>query len=138
MAARSQAVAADARADSARLPFREIATVIAVVFTATGAMLAGMQWTVSNNLAPLFLAMQRIETQVVSIRDDVAKNRAEIAKNRAAIGELRGLRAEVVENRRQITDLRERMAKVETGLEQVQANQVRMLEILERRPHPRE
>ena len=162
MAARAEEAAADARAVSARFPFREIVAIIAVVFTATGAMLAGMQWTVSNNVAPLFLVMQRVETQVVSLREavaanrtEIAKNRAEIEKNRAEIGALRGLRgevaelrglpgevaelrAEVVENRRQITDLRERVAKVETGLEQVQANQVRMLEILERRPHPRE
>ena len=166
MAARSPDVAADVRAVSARFPFREIATVIAVVFTATGAMLAGMQWTVSNNLAPLFLAMQSVESRTLSISEDVdlvrtdvrvlrgevevlrgevevvrgevAEVRAEVAENRAAIGELRGLRAEVAENRRQIVDLRERVARVETGLEQVQANQVRMLEILERRPDPRE
>ena len=149
MAARSQDVAADFSAVSARFPFRETVAIIAVVFTATGAMLAGMQWTVSNNLAPLFLAMQRIESQVVSVREgvevlrgEVAENRTEIATNRRQVAEIRGevaeIRGEVVENRRQIMDLRERMAKVETGLEQVQANQVRMLEILERRPHPRE
>ena len=159
MAARSPDVAADVRAVSARFPFREIATVIAVVFTATGAMLAGMQWTVSNNLAPLFLAMQSVESRTLSISEDVslvrtdvrvlrgevevvrgevAEVRAEVAESRAAIGELRGLRAEVAENRRRIVDLRERVARVGTGLEQVQANQVRMPEILERRPDPRE
>ena len=148
MAARSPDVAADVRAVSARFPFREIATVIAVVFTATGAMLAGMQWTVSNNLGPLFLAMQRIESQVVSIREDVDVLRTDVRVLRGEIevlhgeievlrGEVAEIRAEVAENRRQIVDLRERVARVETGLEQVQANQVRMLEILERRPRPR-
>ena len=138
MAARSPELAADVRAVSAWFSFREIATVIAVVFTATGAMLAGMQWTVSNNLAPLFLAMQRIESQVVSLRGEVAENRAEIRALRGLRAEVAENRAEIAENRRQLVDIRERVARVETGLEQVQANQVRMLEILERRPYPRE
>ena len=60
--------------------------------------------------------------------------RADVADLRTEFGELR---AEVSENRGQIVDLRERLARVETGLEQVQANQVRMLDILERGPQPR-
>ena len=168
MAVHSENAAAPGRVVSARFPLREVVTIIGVVFTATSALIVGMQWAISNNLGPLFLAMQSIESHVLSTRKevnvlhaDVAVLRTEIealrglpgevAGLRGEVGELRGLRAdvadlrtefgelraEVSENRGQIVDLRERLARVETGLEQVQANQVRMLDILERGSHPR-
>ena len=172
MAVHSENAAAPGRVVSARFPLREVVTIIGVVFTATSALLVGMQWAISNNLGPLFLAMQSIESHVLSTRKevnvlhaDVAVLRGEVgglrtevealrglpgevAGLRGEVGELRSefgglradfgeLRAEVAENRSQITDLRERVARVETGLELVQANQVRMLDILERGSHPR-
>ena len=202
MAVHSENAAAPGRVVSARFPLREVVTIIGVVFTATSALIVGMQWAISNNLGPLFLAMQSIESHVLStrkevnvlhadvavlrteiealrglpgevaglrgevgelrgLRADVADLRtefgelrglrADVADLRTEFGELRGLRAdvadlrtefgelraEVSENRGQIVDLRERLARVETGLEQVQANQVRMLDILERGPQPR-
>ena len=76
-----------------------------------------------------------VSGEVGELRGEFRELRAEVKANRDQIAENR---AEIAENRRQIVDLRERMTRVETGLEQVQANQVRMLEILEREPHPRE
>ena len=185
MAVHSENAAAPGRVVSARFPLREVVTIIGVVFTATSALIVGMQWAISNNLGPLFLAMQSIESHVLSTRKEVnvlhadvavlrteiealrglpgevaglrgevgelRGLRADVADLRTGFGELRGLRAdvadlrtefgelraEVSENRGQIVDLRERLARVETGLEQVQANQVRMLDILERGPQPR-
>ena len=165
MAVHSENAAAPGRVVSARFPLREVVTIIGVVFTATSALIVGMQWAISNNLGPLFLAMQSIESHVLSTRKevnvlhaDVAVLRGEVGGLRTEIEALRGLpgevaglrgefgglradfgelRAEVAENRSQITDLRERVARVETGLELVQANQVRMLDILERGSHPR-
>ncbi len=156
MAARSEDAAANGRAVSARFPFREVATIVAVVFTATSALIVGMQWAVSNNTGPLFLLLQDVRSQVVNIRDDVDVLRSDVDVLRSEVGVLRSeveglrtdveglrtevgdLRAEVAENRGQIADLRERVAKVEVGLGQVQANQVRILDILEREPRPRE
>ena len=192
MAVHSEISAAPGRVVSARFPLREVVTIIGVVFAATSALIVGMQWAISNNLGPLFLAMQSIESHVLSTRKEVnvlhadvavlrgevgglrteiealrglpgevaglrgevgelRGLRADVADLRTEFGELRGLRAdvadlrtefgelraEVSENRGQIVDLRERLARVETGLEQVQANQVRMLDILERGPQPR-
>ena len=165
MAVHSEISAAPGRVVSARFPLREVVTIIGVVFAATSALIVGMQWAISNNLGPLFLAMQSIESHVLSTRKevnvlhaDVAVLRGEVGGLRTEIEALRGLpgevaglrgefgglradfgelRAEVAENRSQITDLRERVARVETGLELVQANQVRMLDILERGSHPR-
>lgn len=142
MAARAEDAAATGRVVTARFPYREVAAIVGVVFTATSALIVGMQWAISNNLGPLFLAMQSVESQVQIIHKNVnvlhgefRELRAEVEANRDQITELR---VQVVENRGQIVDLRERMARVETGLEQVQANQVRMLEILERGPPPGE
>ena len=158
MAVHSENAAAPGRVVSARFPLREVVTIIGVVFTATSALIVGMQWAISNNLGPLFLAMQSIESHVLSTRKEVNVLHADVAVLRTEIEALRGLpgevaglrgefgglradfgelRAEVAENRSQITDLRERVARVETGLELVQANQVRMLDILERGSHPR-
>ena len=149
MAARSEDFAANPRVVVARFPIREFAAIVAVVLSTTGALTAGMQWAISNNLGPLFLAIQSVESQAQIIhknvnvlhgefgelRGEFRELRAEVAANRGQIAENR---AEIAENRRQIVDLRERVARVEAGLEQVQANQVRMLEILEREPNPRE
>ena len=163
MAARAQDAAATGRVVTARFPYREVAAIVGVVFTATSALIVGMQWAISNNLGPLFLAVESLESQVEivgrnvnvlhgefgelrgefgvlrgefgELRGEVRGLRAEVAANRDQIAENR---AEIAENRRQIVDLRERMAKVETGLDQVQANQVRMLDILERGPPPGE
>ena len=74
-----------------------------------------------------------VSGEVGELRGEFRELRAEVKANRDQIAENR---AEIAENRRQIVDLRERMTRVETGLEQVQANQVRMLEILEREPPP--
>ena len=147
MSARAEDAAVTGRVVTARFPYREVAAIVGVVFTATGALIVGMQWAISNNLGPLFLAMQSVESQVQIIhknvnvlhgefgelRGEFRELRAEVEANRDQITELR---VQVVENRGQIVDLRERMARMETGLEQVQANQVRMLEILERGPPP--
>ncbi len=149
MAARSEDAAANGRTVFARFPFREVATIVGVVFTATSALIVGMQWAVSNNTGPLFLLMQDVRSQVVNIRDDVDVLRSDVDVLRSEVGVLRteveglrtevgDLRAEVAENRGQIADLRERVAKVEVGLGQVQANQVRILDILEHEPHRRE
>ena len=163
MAARYEEAAAAGQAGSARFPLREIATIIGVVFAAATTLIVGMQWAISNNVGPLFLAMQSLESQASSIREDVdllqvdvGALRGEVTELRGEVTELRGevrevraevrevrvevreVRVEVAENRAQIADLRERVARVETGLEQVQANQARMLDILERGPHPRE
>ena len=141
MAARYEEAAAAGPAGSARFPLREIATIIGVVFAAATTLIVGMQWAISNNVGPLFLAMQGLESQVASIHEDVDVLRVDVVVLRGEATELRGevtgIRAEVAENRAQIADLRERVARVETGLQQVRANQVRMLEILERGPHPR-
>ena len=149
MTARNEDFAANPRVVVARFPIREIAAIVALVLSSIGALTAGMQWAISNNLGPLSLAIQSLESQIQSLGSQVQivdKNvnvlhgefrelRAEVEANRDQIAELR---VQVAENRSQIVDLRERMAKVETGLEQVQANQVRMLEILERGPLPGE
>lgn len=74
-----------------------------------------------------FVAFPPEVGELRGLRGDVAELRTEVG----------GLRGEVEENRNQITDLRERVAGVETDLEQVQANQVRMLDILERGSQPR-
>ena len=149
MTVRSEHAAANGRGSFARIPFREVATIVGVVFAATGALTVGMQWAISNNLGPLFLTMQSMESQLLSIREDVDGLRVDVGEVRGEVGELRGevgelrgevgeLRGEVRELRGQFGDLRERVAKVETGLEQVQDNQVRIFDILERRPNPRE
>ena len=142
MTARNEDVAANPRVVVARFPIREFAAIAALVLSTTGALTAGMQWAISNNLGPLSLAMQSLKSQVQIVDKNVnvlhgefRELRAEVEANRDQIAELR---VQVAENRSQIVDLRERMAKVETGLEQVQANQVRMLEILERGPPPGE
>ena len=142
MTARNEDVAANPRVVVARFPIREFAAIAALVLSTTGALTAGMQWAISNNLGPLSLAMQSLKSQVQIVDKNVnvlhgelRELRAEVEANRDQIAELR---VQVAENRSQIVDLRERMAKVETGLEQVQANQVRMLEILERGPLPGE
>ena len=135
MTVRSEHAAANGRGSFARIPFREVATIVGVVFAATGALTVGMQWAISNNLGPLFLTMQSMESQLLSIREDVDGLRVDVGEVRGEVGELRG---EVRELRGQFGDLRERVAKVETGLEQVQDNQVRIFDILERRPNPRE
>ena len=173
MAARAEDAAAPGRVVTARFPFREAATIVGVVFTATGALIAGMQWAISINIEPLHGTMREMQAQMLVINkslgelsglhaglhDEVGRLRTEVEALGGLSGEVSGLRsevrevraevesnrdqiaenrAEIVENRRQIVDLRERMAKVETGLDQVQANQVRMLEILERGPPPGE
>ena len=142
MTARNEDVAANPRVVVARFPIREFAAIAALVLSTTGALTAGMQWAISNNLGPLSLAMQSLKSQVQIVDKNVnvlhgefRELRAEVEANRDQIAELS---VQVAENRSQIVDLRERMAKVETGLEQVQANQVRMLEILERGPLPGE
>ena len=142
MNARNEDVAASPRVVVARLSIREFAAIVALVLSTTGALTAGMQWAISNNLGPLSLAMQSLKSQVQIVDKNVnvlhgelRELRAEVEANRDQIAELR---VQVAENRSQIVDLRERMAKVETGLDQVQANQVRMLEILERGPLPGE
>ena len=148
MAARSEDAAAIGRVVSARPPIREIVAIIGAMFATAGVLIAGMQWAVSNNVGPLFLAMQSLESHVLSIRDDVDVLRVDVGVLRGEVGGLRTefgvlrtevgkLPTEVAENRGQITDVRERVARVETGLELVQANQVRMLDILERGPPPR-
>ena len=190
MAARAEDAAAPGRVVAARFPFREAATIVGVVFTATGALIAGMQWAISINIDPLHGTMREMQAQMLVINkslgelsglhsglhDEVGRLRTEVEALGGLPGEVAGLhgevgrlrtevkalgglpgevgrlhteveanrgqiaenRAEIVENRRQIVDLRERMAKVETGLDQVQANQVRMLEILEHGPPPGE
>ena len=135
MAARAEDAAATGRVVTARFPYREVAAIVGVVLATTGALIAGMQWAISTNVEPLHMTTLNTQTEVRAIRRDIVVLQAQSADLRAEVGENR---AEIAENRRQIVDLRERMAKVETGLEQVQANQVRMLEILERRPDPRE
>ena len=155
MAARSQDAAAHGQVAASRLPLREVATIVSVVFATTGVLMAGMQWTVSNNVEPLFLLMQNMQSQVLDIRDDIGGLRddiggirtdfgglrAEVGGLRAEVGGLRtevgGLRTEVGEVRTevgevrsQVADVRERAARNETGLEQVQANQTRILDIL--------
>ena len=149
MAARSEDAAANGRAVWARFPLREVAAIVAVVFTATGVLIAGMQWAVSNNTGSLFLLMRDIRSEVVNIRDDLdvvhsgrgAFVRSDVAALRSDVGVLRGevgeLRTEVGKNRDQIADLRERVAKVEVGLGQVQVDQARILEILEHERRPR-
>ena len=163
MTARTEYAAANGRTGSTRIPFREVATIVGVVFAATGALIVGMQWAISNNLGPLFLTMQSMDSQLLSIREDVdglrvdvgilrgeveqvrgdvGELRGEVEQVRGDVGELRGeveqVRGEVGELRGQFADLRERVARVETGLELVQGNQVRIFDILERGPNPRE
>lgn len=135
MAARSEDAAANGRVVTTRFPYREVAAIVGVVLATTGALIAGMQWAISTNVEPLHMTTLNTQTEVRAIRRDIVVLQAQSEDLRAEVGENR---AEIAENRRQIVDLRERVAKVETGLEQVQANQVRMLEILERRPHPRQ
>ena len=155
MAARSEDAAANGRAVWARFPLREVAAIVAVVFTATGVLIAGMQWAVSNNTGSLFLLMRDIRSEVLNIRDDldvlhsevgvvhsdVGILRSDVAALRSDVGVLRGevgeLRTEVGKNRDQIADLRERVAKVEVGLGQVQVDQARILEIIEHERRPR-
>ena len=142
MATRTEDLAANGRANPARLRIRDLAAILAVVFAGVGAMSAGMQWAVSTSLAPLFLEVQALRSDVTSIREDVDVLRSEVAVLRSDVDGLRSevgkLRTEVEENRRQIADLRERVAKVEVGLTQVQANQARILELLDRERRPRE
>ena len=142
MTARNEDVAANTRVVVARFPIREFAAIIAVVLSTTGALTAGMQWAISNNVEPLFMELRSVQADIRIIQGDIVELKAQGAESRTEIGTLRAEvaenRVEIAENRRQIVDLRERMARVETGLEQVQANQVRMLEILERGPPPGE
>lgn len=142
MAARTEELAANGRAVSARFPLRELVAIVVVVFTAIGTMIVGMQWAVSTNVMPLFLVMQDMQSQVGGIREDVDGLRSDVEVVRSDVGalhqEVGKLRTEVEENRSQIVDLRERVAKVEVGLAQMQANQVRILELLDRDRPPRE
>ena len=156
MAARTEELAANGRGFPVRISFRDLAALLAVVFAGVGALSAGMQWAVSTSVAPLLLEMQGLHSGVASIRKDVgvlhsefdglrgevAALRLEVGSLRSEVGALReevgALGAEVEENRRQIADLRERVAKVEVGLAQVQANQARILEILEHERRTRE
>ena len=135
MAARTEELAANGRAVSDRFRIRDLVAIMAVVFAGVGAMTAGMQWAVSTNLAPLLLEMQAQRSEVGVLREDVGALRSEVGVLREDVGKLG---AEVEENRRQIADLRERVAKVEVGLAQVQANQARILEILEHERRARE
>ena len=141
MANRTEVLAAYGRAVSARISLRDLAAILAVVFAGVGALSAGMQWAVSTNLAPLLLEMQAQRSEIVSIRKDIGVLRSEVDSLRSEFGVLREevgkLRTEVEENRNQIADLRERVAKVEVGLAQVQANQARILELLDRERTPR-
>ena len=142
MAARTEELAANGRAVSARFPLRELVAIVVVVFTAIGTMIVGMQWAVSTNVMPLFLVMQEMQSQVGGIHEDVDGLRSDVQVVRSDVGalhqEVGKLRTEVEENRSQIVDLRERVAKVEVGLAQMQANQVRILELLDRDRPPRE
>lgn len=142
MAVRAEDAAANGRVVVARFPFREVATIVGLVMVTTGTLIAGMQWAISTNVEPLFMELRSVQADIRIIQGDVVELKAQGVESRTEIGTLRAEvaenRAEIAENRRQIVDLRERMAKVETGLEQVQANQVRMIEILERRPQPRQ
>lgn len=136
MAARTEESAANGRAVSARFPLRELAAIAVVVFTAIGTMIVGMQWAVSTNVMPLFLVMQEMQSQVGGIREDVDGLRSDVGVLRSEVGalheEVGKLRTEVEENRSRIVDLRERVAKVEVGLARMQANQTRILELLDR------
>ena len=134
MATRTEDLAANGRAVSARISLRDLAALLAVVFAGVGALSAGMQWAVSTSLAPLFLEVQALRSDVASIREDVAVLRSDVDGLRSEVGKLR---TEVEENRNQIADLRERVAKVEVGLAQVQANQARILELLDHERTPR-
>ena len=148
MATRTEVLAANGRAVSARISLRDLAALLAVVFAGVGALSAGMQWAVSTNLAPLLLEMQAQRSEVVGLGRDIGVLRSEVDDLRSEVGVLRSefgvlreevgkLRTEVEENRNQIADLRERVAKVEVGLAQVQANQARILELLDRERTPR-
>ena len=140
MNARNEDGAANPRVVVARFPIREFAAIVALVLSTTGALTAGMQWAISNNVEPLFMELRNVRADIRVIQGAIVELKAQGAESRTEIGTLRAEvaenRAEVAENRRQIVDLRERMAKVETGLDQVQVNQVRMIEILERGPPP--
>ena len=142
MAARTEESAANGRAVSARFPLRDLAAIAVVVFTAIGTMIVGMQWAVSTNVMPLFLVMQEMQSQVGGIREDVDGLRSDVGVLRSEVGalheEVGKLRTEVEENRSRIVDLRERVAKVEVGLARMQANQTRILELLDRERPPRE
>ena len=92
MAVHSENAAAPGRVVSARFPLREVVTIIGVVFTATSALIVGMQWAISNNLGPLFLAMRSIESHVLSTRKEVNVLHADVAVLRGEVG---GLRTEV-------------------------------------------
>ena len=126
MAVRSEDAAANVRVVPTRSSVREVVAIIGVMFTAAGVSIAGIQWAVSNNTAPLALAMRALESRVLSIHKDVGELRGEVV----------GLRGEVEKIRGEVADLRERVARVETGLEQVQSNQARILELLERSRRP--
>ena len=142
MAARTEESAANGRVVSARFPLRELVAIVVVVFTAIGAMIVGMQWAVSTNVMPLFLVMQEMQSQVRGIHEDVDGLRSDVEVVRSEVGalheEVGKLRTEVEGNRSRIVDLRERVAKVEVGLAQMQANQARILELLDRGRPPRE
>ena len=142
MAARTEELAANGRVVSARFPLRELVAIVVVVFTAIGTMIVGMQWAVSTNVMPLFLVMQEMQSQVRGIHEDVDGLRSDVEVVRSEVGalheEVGKLRTEVEGNRSRIVDLRERVAKVEVGLAQMQANQARILELLDRDRPPRE
>ena len=142
MAVRSDDLAANGRGVVPRFLLREVATLVGVVFAATGVLIAGMQWAISNNVDPLFLLMRAMQSQVLDIRDDVGELRAEVGVLRGQFAEVRGevgeVRGEVGELRGQVTDIRERVARVEAGLEQVRGNQARVLDLLERGLDPSE
>lgn len=142
MAARTEELAANGRAVSARFPLRELAAIVVAVFTAIGTMIVGVQWAVSTNVMPLFLVMQEMQSQVGGIREDVDGLRSDVEVVRSEVGtlheEIGKLRTEVEENRSRIVDLRERVAKVEVGLARMQANQARILDLLVRERPPRE
>ena len=109
MAARSEDAAANPRVVVARFPLREFAAIVAVVLSTTGALTAGMQWAISNNVEPLFMELRSVQADIRVIQADIVELKAQGAEFRTEIGTLRAEvaenRAEVAENRRQIVDV---------------------------------
>ena len=109
MAVRAEDAAAPTRVVTARFPFREAATIVGVVFTATGALIAGMQWAISINIDPLHGTMREMQAQMLVINkslgelgglhsglyDEVGRLRTEVEALGGLPGEVAGLRGEV-------------------------------------------
>lgn len=76
-----------------RFSFREVATIVGVVFTATGVMIAGMQWAISININPLYALMGNMQSQILAIHDELGHLRGLYGGIRDELGELRGLPA---------------------------------------------